>query len=88
MEDDPKLSRLKPGSESRVAAESFSRSYTSLLSALQFAFDGQPSRIDDAIGVMYEMRLLAQKVLALPATYATGGLPAAQTGLCFEFLEG
>jgi hypothetical protein len=68
------------GSRSRFVADRFAEAYTRLLRALQLAFDGRPSALGPALGLMFELRLLAQDVLA---TRDAGGRP---TGLCFEYL--
>jgi hypothetical protein len=54
------------GSRSRFAAERFAECYTRLLHALQLAFDGSPPGLEPALGSMFELRLLAQDVLATP----------------------
>lgn len=85
MDDDPAVAKYRPGSRSRLLAEQFARAYTSLLNALHEAFNGNPGMIDRAIGVMYELRIVAQQVLATRAAYADGSNPPHQTGLCFEY---
>ena len=87
MDDDPKIALYKPGTTSYRMAVQFSYSYTQLLGALHLAFNGEPTRLDDAMGVMYELRILAQSVLATPAQYAddTPNPTGKSTGLCFEY---
>lgn len=88
MDDDPKIAKYKPGSLSRRMAEQFSYSYTRLLNALHLTFNGDASQLDNAMGVMYELRLLAQQVLATPAEWADSNVSThAQTGLSFEYQE-
>ena len=88
MDDNPKIAKYAPGSRSRRMAEQFSYSYTKLLTGLHDAFNGQPRELDSALGVMYELRLLAQQVLETPAEYAQGSAPAGtMTGLSFEYRE-
>jgi hypothetical protein len=59
-------------------AERFTDCYTRLLQALQLTFDGAPRGLRPALGLMFELRLLAQDVLATPDA---DGRP---TGLCFR----
>lgn len=88
MDDRPMASRYREGSRSRRLADRFNYAYTMLLNALHQAFNGGGvAKIDAAMGVMYELRLLAQQVLATRATWAPDVEPPAepkQTGLSFE----
>jgi hypothetical protein len=79
MPPDPRLEAHPPGSRSRFVAERFTDCYTRLLQALQLAFDGAPAGLRPALGLMFELRLLAQDVLATPDA---DGRP---TGLCFRY---
>ena len=88
MDDNPAIAKYLKGSRSRRMAEQFSYSYTRLLNSLHTAFNGSPDEMNNALGVMYELRLLAQQVLATPAEYASGtALAGTMTGLSFEFQE-
>lgn len=88
MDSDPKIDKYASSSRSRRMAEQFSYSYTRLLNALHNTFNGAPDQLDGAMGVMYELRLLAQQVLSTPAEYANGTAPAGtMTGLSFEYQE-
>jgi hypothetical protein len=78
MPPDPRLEAFPPGSRSRFVAERFTDCYTRLLQALQLTFDGTPGSLRPALGLMFELRLLAQDVLATPDA---DGRP---TGLCFR----
>jgi hypothetical protein len=60
-------------------AERFTDCYTRLLQALQSAFDGASGGLRPALGLMFELRLLAQDALATPDA---DGRP---TGLCFRY---
>ena len=86
MDDDPKAAKYREGSRSRRLADQFNYAYTMLLNALHRAFNGEPGRIEAAMGVMYELRFLAQQVLATPAEWADPTNTAnKQTGLSFEY---
>lgn len=86
MDDDPEIEKYKEGSVSRRMATQFSYSYTRLLNCLHNAFNGDPAQIDHAMGVMYELRLLAQQVLETPAEYADPSVTLKKrTGLSFQY---
>lgn len=86
MDDDPKIAKYAEGSPSHRMATQFSYAYTRLLNSLHQAFNGKPAQLDYAMGVMYELRLLAQQVLATPAEWAAAGVTAdKQTGLSFQY---
>lgn len=86
MDNDPAIAKYKPGSQSEHMAIQFSYSYTLALNALHTAFNGHRDALDDAMGLMYELRLLAQQVLATPAEWADATCKTdAQTGLSFEY---
>ena len=59
MVDNPKIDDFPVGSAARILTERYAYSYSSLLNALHVAFNGQPDRIDAAIGLMYELKLQA-----------------------------
>jgi hypothetical protein len=86
MDDDPKVSKYKRGSMSRYRADQFNRSYTRLLNSLHRTFNGHPTELDHAMGLMFELRLLAHEVLSTPAEWADPAVTAQkQTGLSFEY---
>jgi hypothetical protein len=86
MDDDPKVAKYKPGSLSRYRAEQFNYSYTRLLNSLHRTFNGHPEDLDNAMGLMFELRLLSQQVLSTAATWADPTVTASkQTGLSFEY---
>jgi len=86
MDDDPKAAKYKPGSLSRHRADQFNYSYTRLLNSLHRTFNGHPEELDHAMGLMFELRLLAQQVLATPAEWTDPAATAdKQTGLSFEY---
>lgn len=87
MDDDPKISKYLDGSKSHRLATQFSYSYTKLLNSLHSTFNGNPNEIDEAMGVMYELRLLAHQVLSTQAEWADKSETAVkQTGLSFEYV--
>jgi hypothetical protein len=79
MVTDPKAESYAEGSTARAYAERFNRIYTNLLNGLHRTFDGEPTRLAQAIGGMYELRLAAEALIEIPAM---GGQQAAPT---FEY---
>jgi hypothetical protein len=66
MIENPKQSDYDAGSPAALLSTTFSFGYSSLLNCLQRTFNGEPWLIDSAIGLMYQLRLQAQKLLATP----------------------
>lgn len=81
MQPNPDPTTLPPGSRARRLSDQFDFSYTLLLNTLHQTFNGQPELIDRAMGQMYELRLLAQEVLATPVP----GQEGVSTGLAFRY---
>ena len=75
MADNPDTTKLPAGSRALFLSQQFNYTYTSLLNALHQTFNGQPGRLDTAIGVMYSLRLQAQELMqiAIDATGQTAG---------------
>jgi Ferritin-like len=74
MPDNPKVEQYPAGSRSGFYAEQFNLAYTELLRALHQTFNGQPALLDRAIGMMFQLRILAYQVLSTldPNGKATG----------------
>ena len=70
MVADPKLIDDPDGSAARRNADQFNYSYGNLLNSLHDTFNGAPDRLDQAIGLMYELRLTADKLIGI--TLANG----------------
>ena len=66
MKANPKIADFAPGTLARARVEEFSTAYSSLLNALHTAFNGQPARIDVAIGCMYELKMIAVSLMQTP----------------------
>jgi Ferritin-like len=66
MQENPDPHALPEGSRARHVSLIFANAYTRLLGLLHEAFNGNPRAIDRAIALMYDLRLLAQRVLAIP----------------------
>ncbi|UMR29644.1 ferritin-like protein [Massilia sp. MB5] len=61
------LSDYQSGTAAFFAAQQFYGSYMRLLGALDTVFHGEPEKLNDALGLMYEMKLVAQQVTRNPA---------------------
>ncbi|MDR6806699.1 rubrerythrin [Dyadobacter sp. BE34] len=77
-----KISMLPVGSEEWNRMNEFNTSYYSLLSGLHTTFNGQPGMLDNTVGVMYDLKLTAQKLCATPFP----GKPGYTIGPSFEFI--
>jgi Ferritin-like len=71
MKPNPKLSDFKPGSQAYTRLAEFSFAYSNLLNALHTAFNGEPDHINVAIGLMYELKMLAVALMQTPANDGT-----------------
>lgn len=54
------------GSRARMLSDKFNVAYTNLLRALQDTFTGKPEDLKVALGLMYELRLTAETLVATP----------------------
>lgn len=78
---DPKATRYPEGTAARRYADQTNYTYSSLLNNLHQTFNGHPGKIDEAMGLMYELRLSVQKMVTIPLE---GGYCAAP---CFEYVK-
>ncbi|MEJ0079277.1 MAG: ferritin-like protein [Alphaproteobacteria bacterium] len=65
MVTNPKLSDYPDGSAALRYADQFNFSYGNLLNSLHDTFNGAPGRLDQAIGLMYELRLTADRLIGI-----------------------
>ncbi len=61
-----KAEDLAAGSEERRRADEFNFYYSKLLNGLHVTFNGQPSFLDNTIGLMYDVKLAGEKLCATP----------------------
>ncbi|MEE9344786.1 MAG: ferritin-like protein [Methylococcales bacterium] len=76
MKSDPTSEQFPEDSYGRVLSNNFTEGYSSLLNSLHEAFNGAPDKIETAIGLMYQLRFMAQKLMTTPlkkGEIATGG---------------
>jgi hypothetical protein len=72
MVDNPTQVVLPPNSLVARLANQFDQTYTALLNALQATVDGDPAQLDVAIGLMYGLRLEAQRLRSTPIPGRSG----------------
>ena len=78
-----KTTMLAEGTEERRRMDDFNASYFSLLNGLQRTFNNDPGYLSDAIGVMYDLKLIAEKLCATPFP----GKEGYTLGPSFEFVN-
>lgn len=66
MITDPELAFYPPGTAAGNLTAQFNRTYRHLLVALQKTFTGRPTALNAAMGVMYELRLIAIAMTEMP----------------------
>lgn len=76
---DPKASRYPAGSAARYGCDTFNYTYTSLLKVLHETFNGDPSRLGTAIGMMESLKEQALTLMAIDS--GLGG----KAGPSFEY---
>ena len=82
MKANPKIADFAAGTQARSRVEAFSYAYSNLLNALHSAFNGQPAKIDVAIGLMYELKMIAVSLMQTPA----GDDSTMTAGPSFEYI--
>ncbi|TXH64889.1 MAG: hypothetical protein E6Q88_14840 [Lysobacteraceae bacterium] len=78
-----KIADFAPGTHARTRIEQFAYNYSALLNALHDAFNGRPERIDVAIGLMYDLRVLSVAMMQTVADAKTG----LTVGPSFEYVK-
>jgi len=82
MWPNPKMNDYPTDSLAYVNSRLFNINYTNLLNNLHETFNGQPEKINAAMGLMFSIKLYAQKLLELPDPNHTGYV----AGPSFEFV--
>ena len=70
--DNPTEAGFTEGSKQRALAAQFNGGYHRLLRGLDRTFDGEPDHLDSAIGVMYQLRVIALDLYKLPSGLGDG----------------
>ena len=79
--DNPTSTSYAAGSQARLRSDLFNRSYSDLLAALQVTFNGAPNRLDDAIGLMNDIKVQAIALMQIPLGNGRTAAP------CFEYVR-
>ena len=75
----PTSSLYPPNTVARVESDVFNRVYSNALRALHITFNGQPDYLKTAIGLMYDVKLQAIKLMNIPLNANTNAAP------CYEY---
>lgn len=66
------IAEFAVGTQARTRIEQYAWNYSSLLNALHDAFNGEPARLDAAIGAMYDLRVVAVAMMQTVTDPQTG----------------
>lgn len=78
-----KAKMFAPGTEERRRVDQFNTSYRSLLNGLHETFNGNPKLLSNTIGLMFDIKLYAEKLCATPFP----GEKGVYIGPTFEFTD-
>jgi len=78
-----KIADFQLGTQARTRIERFAYSYSSLLNALHQTFNGDPDKLDSAIGMMYDLRVQAAALIQTDVEDGSG----MTVGPSFEFVD-
>ena len=62
MVQDARLANYAPGSRAAILCGAFNSVYTALLNTLHAAFNGRPQALDRAMGIMFELKVVASQL--------------------------
>jgi hypothetical protein len=83
----PKMEDLPVGSRARILSEQFNQMYGKFLVALHQVFNGNPSQLDSAIGIMFSLKLQAMALVQTPIDPHTTADVGLNAGPTFEFMD-
>ncbi len=63
---DPKQALYPEGSNAAIRSQAFNTYFSNLLKALHQSFNGQPDRINDSIGLMFDLKVQAKQLMLTP----------------------
>ena len=78
-----KAADLPEGSVARINLNDFNATYTRLLNGLHITFNGQPDYLQHTFGLMYDVKLIGEKLCATPYP----DKPKQYVGPSFEFVK-
>jgi rubrerythrin len=77
---DPSSTKYLNGTLVRAQSDLFNQIYSNLLRALQQTFNGTPDQLEAAIGLMFDLKIQAQKLMSIPLDDGNTASP------CFEWV--
>lgn len=83
LEPNTKAADLPTGSEQRRQADQFNYVYRKLLLTLHQAFNGEPEKFDATIGLMYDVKLVGERLVTMPYPNKVG----INCGPPFEYVQ-
>lgn len=63
---DAKVADYAPNSRGQILGDQVNRTYTNLLRSLESTFDGNPDRLKAALGLMFELNVVASELVTVP----------------------
>lgn len=67
MRENPSMDQYPEGSEIHAGLNAFNEVYTNLLNVLQVSFSGQPGRLREGVGLMYDLKYKAEALMKTPS---------------------
>ncbi len=83
LKPDCKIADFAPGTQAHERILAFATGYSSLLNVLHTAFNGRPDAINDAMGVMYNLKVTATQLMTTPVGDGSG----LTVGPSFEYVR-
>ena len=72
MVRNPKMSMFRTGSKAHIQAQLFNKVYTKLLKTLELTFNGKPTEIKNALGLMFAVQLHLKNLVRTPIDDVNG----------------
>lgn len=82
MTANAKAAMYPEGTRSRLLVDQFNQAYMQILLSLDRVFGGEPRRLNEVLGLMFQLRILAYEVLSQPDPSDD----KKSTGLTFEYM--
>ena len=74
--ENPKQAEYTPGSAAALQSQAFNTYFWNLLKALHESFNGNPGKIDDAIALMFDLKIMAKQLMSTPLDDGSGKFAA------------
>ena len=85
MTPNPKMHMYEEDSKAKVRAVMFNQAYTRLLKSLEYAFNGHPESIGDAISMMHSLIMHLNRLMSTPIDDNGDPNVGPNAGPTFEF---